>query len=412
MFISRKHVGMLLLFGLMVWCGGATPRAEASDEWLTSYDKAVEEATATGKLILADFSGSDWCGWCIKLKNEVFDKSEFKKWAKENVVLLEVDFPRRTPQPTELKQQNQQLMQKYGIRGFPTVLFLQADGSVAGRMGYLSGGPGKWTERAQQIVDKHPRVQVAKPLTSLADALASSKKSGLPLLLFLARAGEDAVQTELDKLYGNAEFVKMASKALTVAQVARPLDARAGNTEKSALEGLLKRYQIKDESLAIVLLDTAKDEVLYRSNFGSVNAGILLPALRKALPAVSYSAGWLDNYSGAKLVAAQQGRHVLLLFTKGPQDRMSAKLDQEILQDPVFLTYAGEKLVLVKLDFSGEAKLPDELKKQNDELASTYGVRTFPTIIVLDAEGQLTTILGYERGGGKSFVRRLERYIK
>jgi len=121
--------------------------------WLTDWNKAATSAKKHKRLILTDFTGSDWCGWCIKLKKEVFNTAEFKAWAKDNVVLLELDFPRRTKQADELKAQNQKLMKKYGIRGFPTILFLDADGNKKGKMGYMKGGPKAWIAAAQKIID-------------------------------------------------------------------------------------------------------------------------------------------------------------------------------------------------------------------------------------------------------------------
>ena len=85
--------------------------AAGGQGWLTSYDDAVAQAEATGKPILADFTGSDWCGWCIKLDKEVFSTSAFKEWASENVILLVVDFPRSKTLPAKLKKQNQKLKQ-------------------------------------------------------------------------------------------------------------------------------------------------------------------------------------------------------------------------------------------------------------------------------------------------------------
>ena len=77
--------------------------------WLTSYSEAVSQSKSYGKPILMDFTGSDWCGWCQRLKAEVFDMPEFKKWATDNVILLEVDFPRNTPLTPALKRQNDEL---------------------------------------------------------------------------------------------------------------------------------------------------------------------------------------------------------------------------------------------------------------------------------------------------------------
>jgi len=92
-------------------------------EWNTDLTKAYEKSKATGRPIFAFFTCSDWCGWCHKLQNEVFSKPAFIKWAKEKVILLELDFPRHKQLPQELAQQNQYLQQAFQVAGFPTVWF-------------------------------------------------------------------------------------------------------------------------------------------------------------------------------------------------------------------------------------------------------------------------------------------------
>jgi protein disulfide-isomerase len=121
-------------------------------EWMTDYQKALELSKKTGKPILADFTGSDWCGWCIKLKKEVFTKPEFDAWAKKNVILLELDYPQQKPQSATIKKQNEGLATKYKIQGYPTVLFLGSKGQVLGQYGYDSGGPKAWTSKAAKML--------------------------------------------------------------------------------------------------------------------------------------------------------------------------------------------------------------------------------------------------------------------
>ncbi len=126
-----------------------TVMAQAADaKWYTSYGEAIRVAKKTGKPILADFTGSDWCAWCKKLKAEVFSKTAFKEWAAKNVVLLELDFPQQKAQSETLKAQNLGLARKYQIQGYPTILFLKADGSLLGQSGYLPGGAAAWTKDA------------------------------------------------------------------------------------------------------------------------------------------------------------------------------------------------------------------------------------------------------------------------
>lgn len=107
-----------------------TARAELT--WLTDLDEAKKVATKENKKLLVDFTGSDWCGYCIKLHKEVFDTPEFEKFAKD-YVLVELDFPRRKEQPAAEKAKNQAAQKKYGVNGFPTVIIMNTSGKVLNR---------------------------------------------------------------------------------------------------------------------------------------------------------------------------------------------------------------------------------------------------------------------------------------
>lgn len=111
---------------------------------LTDFKLAQDIAKETKRPILLIFSGSDWCGWCVKLDKEVFSTAAFKNWAGKNLVCVLLDFPKKKPQSDELKKQNRALQTKYSVRGFPTVFLVKADGSVIGRTGYVKGGPQKY----------------------------------------------------------------------------------------------------------------------------------------------------------------------------------------------------------------------------------------------------------------------------
>ena len=115
--------------------------AAAKSGWLTSYEQAQKEAQSKNRLLLMDFTGSDWCGWCIMLDKEVFSKPEFKEYANKNLVLLELDFPRMKKMPPETTAQNERLLMKYGIQGFPTVVVFDSSGKPLGALGYQAGGP-------------------------------------------------------------------------------------------------------------------------------------------------------------------------------------------------------------------------------------------------------------------------------
>ena len=120
--------------------------------WHTDFTEAAKLSQKTNKPIMANFTGSDWCGWCKVLKREVFVTDEFKKWAKKNVILLELDFPRRKQLSPELKKQNSALQRAFGVRGYPTVWLFNVgkekdpkkDLVPLGKTGYIKGGAKVW----------------------------------------------------------------------------------------------------------------------------------------------------------------------------------------------------------------------------------------------------------------------------
>ena len=130
-----------LLLGLFA-CG-LLLQAQAEDAvWLTDMPKALQQAQAEHKIVLADFTGSDWCVWCKKLDKDTFSQSEFADYAKKNLVLLQLDYPDKKPQSDELKAANAALSSKYNIQGYPTLVALKPDATVVWRNdGYLEGGP-------------------------------------------------------------------------------------------------------------------------------------------------------------------------------------------------------------------------------------------------------------------------------
>jgi len=124
----------------------------AAEGWLTDYDAAVAKAKAEKKTILLDFTGSDWCGWCIKLDKEVFSQKAFKEYADKNLVPVVLDFPRKKEQSEEIKKQNRELQKKYKIRGYPTIILVNSEGKEIARTGYQRGGAEKYVEHLKTLI--------------------------------------------------------------------------------------------------------------------------------------------------------------------------------------------------------------------------------------------------------------------
>ena len=134
--MKNLATSILLALGLF-----SAASAYADSTWGTDYKKAQDEAKANHKLVLLDFTGSDWCGYCIQLDRAILSKPEFKDYATKNLVLVEIDFPRRKPQPAETQKQNQELAERYQIEGFPTLVVLNGEGKTVWRYdGMYTGG--------------------------------------------------------------------------------------------------------------------------------------------------------------------------------------------------------------------------------------------------------------------------------
>lgn len=117
---------ILITVASLVALSAASMAAESG--WLHDYEAAKKQAKEENKPILINFTGTDWCGWCIKIEKEIFANEEFKAYAKENLVLMEVDFPKKKKQSEELKAQNKKLDKEFKIEGYPTIFLIDAEG--------------------------------------------------------------------------------------------------------------------------------------------------------------------------------------------------------------------------------------------------------------------------------------------
>ena len=159
--MKKTLLALSLLFSGVILAETSTPAG-----WTDDYEEALRRATAENKLVLADFTGSDWCCWCIKLDEEVFSTEAFRKAAPEKYVLLMVDSPKDGGKLSEkAKKQNPALNRKYGISGYPTVLLLDGQGEVVFKTGYAQGGPEKYLAMLDQGVKDAPEVaKYIKPI--------------------------------------------------------------------------------------------------------------------------------------------------------------------------------------------------------------------------------------------------------
>lgn len=142
----KKLAIFLTLVGAFLSCG------LQAQHWETDFEAALKKAKAENKVVLVNFTGSDWCGWCKRLQREVFMEDTFKTYAAQNLVLLELDFPKYKQLPESQQRKNRELANKYGIRGFPTVLLMDEDEGVLLQTGYKAGGAEAYVKHLEEAI--------------------------------------------------------------------------------------------------------------------------------------------------------------------------------------------------------------------------------------------------------------------
>jgi len=297
--------------------------AKSDDVWFADFDKAAAAATEQKKDLLVDFTGSDWCGWCIKLHEEVFAHASFLDGAQKHFVLVALDFPRgeeakaKVPNPTR----NQELSEKYGVQGFPTVLLMTPSGDVFGRTGYAPGGPEKYLESVDAMLTKgKPRIaEIAALEASFAKAQPGKDQDALVATAVRLLADMTAEDVGVDKVAAIAKHAVESKDAATVERVVTALvktgqaDAaartKAAELDPKNEQGLLelvvqaKMREVHDDAGAKAFIADLDHLV----ELGAKDKEVLTEMLVRA---TAWSHGPLKDKDAAKKWAAALKKHV------------------------------------------------------------------------------------------------------
>ena len=258
----------------------ATITAQAKVTWLTDLDAAKAQGVKENKPVLVDFTGSDWCPPCIQLHKVVFESAEFAAVASK-YVLVELDYPRKTPQAPELKAKNAELSKKFGISGFPTVLLIDAkSGEVFGKTVGFGG------QTAKEYLDKlasfkntpEGKAALEQEQKSTADRSAKSRILGQKIDAAIKGKDFKAAEAALDEMFADVAGPRKAVLPFNKARVLIMIDPTA---KEQALKYI-------DEALAL----TAGDETLgkpfkaFRDKIASGDAGAPGSAPKGSAPKV------------------------------------------------------------------------------------------------------------------------------
>lgn len=274
---------LLVILAFRVMAGGI--------DWNSNIEDALQKAKEEDKHVFVFFTGSDWCSWCHKLTDEVFDHDEFREYVKDNMVMVELDFPRGEGLlSAEQKSYNQSKQQEYNIQGYPTVLILDETGKVVIQTGYQEGGPVKYVK-------------------------------------FL----EESLNWEFDD--SNSTWIDP--------------------------QGLT----------------------------------------------------WQKNLENALDQAQKDDKYIFVNFTGSDWCVWCQRLTDEVFSKPEFAEFAREELVLVRFDFPKSQNQAAGEKNYNRKMLQSYGVKGFPTLFLMNAEGKVVEKLGYEKGGAVPYTDMLRDLI-
>ena len=234
--------------------------------WMTDFAAAKKKAAAEKKDLLVDFTGSDWCSWCIKLKDEVFKHDAFNKGVADKYILVEIDYPQDSSKMSDAtKKQNEALKDTYKIKGYPTIMLMDAQGRPFAQTGYQAGGPENYLTHLETLRSK--RIKRDEALAA-ADKLSGTEKAKA-LVSVLKELPEDqlshysAITDEIAKLdpedpsgFVKAQKLKTARQKLE-SDIGAAMQSGKGDTAPAIIDQFIKDNQLegkeKQEMLEIKL---------------------------------------------------------------------------------------------------------------------------------------------------------------
>lgn len=334
----------------------ATVRLRGAElgEWTQDLDAARKLALKENKYLLINFTGSDWCGWCRLMDEHVFSQPGWKSFAKKNLALVFIDFPReKALVPEKYRSRNKELKERYGVRGYPTFIICGPDGHLAGELGAIKSG----TEynfitnvTAVFVEDRLPEYVTESELAEYREAQREKATWEATNAQVQARFREEyavprqKAVDEIDRLK-----LEILRKGAAVWRTRQTTNERAKDAE-------------------IVFADSGRGVQLSGAAFGR----------------------WTADFEAAKTLARASGKDLLLAFVGPGWCKWGDDMEREVFNTEEWMSFAKEHFVLVYLDCpdeKSESRLPESVLEQNAALYKRYGLPGCPYFLLTDAEG-------------------------
>ncbi|HEY2585857.1 MAG TPA: thioredoxin family protein [Tepidisphaeraceae bacterium] len=434
MFPTRLMLLTATLAGVMLLPAGLSRAATAqppqavhgSDpvktfKWITSFPLAESEARKSNKLIMAYFSGSDWEDWTQKLDREVFGTPMFKAWASENVIPMQIDFPRGRRLAGSMKAQNERLKNDYTVSKVPTIVFLDPSGAPIQRASYddlklrdaePKGQPKAAIEFLNSVIKNRPADEVLKSQPDFTSARLFAKKNYAVMLMAVTQGNASYWIQQRDALFKDQQFVRFINHNVIFLNMQWPEDTDTSPAAQD-FRSFVAEYKIAPAPFQFIVWDVPLKKIKAKfKSFSLQHVDQLIKNIQYMLPRVDYTGNWLTDYNLARTISAQTDRYVFMAFTAMDSGEWSKKMDDELFKSQPFIDYAHKRFVLLRIDHPTAATQPAQLAAQNRMLDEAFNIKGYPYVIVLNPKGEKLAESKYLKGGADYFMSKLKPIVE
>jgi thioredoxin-related protein len=404
------------------------PVAKKAVAWMDNFLQAQRKAQKEEKPMLLYFCASDWDDFTVQLDEEVMNTALWSDWAQQNMILVKIDFPKDVKkQRPDVKNQNDALKTRFNIAKVPTFILLDPWGELLSRVGYSKAQlrpeeskeqPKAWLQYCQEVVASRPSKERLVGSPDLKSAVTACKKSAIPLCILVTQTtGNEVAAKWRETILQNQLFVRFINRNMAFYHAEWPQESD-NSPEAVYLREFAAKWKFGPSPFQLVIWSPSGlgDTKALIGGFDPVDCGPIIKRLEPLLPTIDYNGGWIENWKAARAVSAQQQKDLFISFVQSDASEFSKKMQAEIYDQPEFKDYAKKNLILLRVEFPGDpalfAKQGKDLQEQNKLLAEMYGVRGYPTVVVLNPKGQKILDGKYMKGGALLYVAEMKKQIQ